>query len=39
MRNSSVSYGKKMFDNSHLYESIVHEVDEKTDHDWDKRSN
>ena len=38
MKNSTISYGKRMFDNGHLYESIVHEVDEKTDPDWDKRS-
>lgn len=39
MRNSSISYGNKLFENSRLYESIVQEVDEKTDQDWDKMSN
>lgn len=38
MRNSSISYGNKLFENSHLYESIVQEVDEKTDPEWDKMS-
>jgi hypothetical protein len=40
MRNSTVSFSKRMLDQtSNLYESIVQEVDERTDQGWEKGSN